>query len=88
MTYKCEFLFSYSDMESTHRLMLGETEIDLIDAATLLNAKDKRITELEDRLIAHHDDYGDCPKCGANMNWGLLAPNCALQCSRTKQQGE
>ena len=53
-----------------------------------IEAKDKRIAELENRLITHYDDYGDCPKCGANMNWGLLAPDCALQCSRNREQGE
>ena len=62
---------------------------ELLDKHRLeMEAKDKRIAELEERLITHHDDYGDCPKCGANMNWGLLAPDCALQCSRTKEQGE
>ena len=47
MTYKCEFKFSYSDMESKQRLFLGDAEIDLDDSATLLNAKDERIAELE-----------------------------------------
>lgn len=47
MNYTCQFLFSYADMESTYRLMYGETEIDSIDASTLLNSKDERITELE-----------------------------------------
>ena len=47
MKYKCKFQFSYSDMESKQRLLLGDAEIDLYDAATLLNEKDERIAKLE-----------------------------------------
>ena len=47
MKYKCNFQFSYDDMESKQRLFLGDAEIDLDDSATLLNAKDERIAELE-----------------------------------------
>ena len=54
MTYKCEFKFSYSDMESKQRLFLGDAEIDLDDSATLLNAKDERIAELEKERDEYH----------------------------------
>ena len=42
-----EHKFSYADMETKCRIYMGNTEIDLEDAAKLLNAKDQRIAELE-----------------------------------------
>ena len=50
MKYKCVFKFCYSDMESRSRIMMGNTEIDLDDATTLLNAKDNKIEELKQAL--------------------------------------
>ena len=50
MIYKCKFKFSYTDMESKLRLLLGDSEIELNEAADLLNTKDKQIVSLKKEI--------------------------------------
>jgi hypothetical protein len=47
VTYRYVHAFSYSDMETRCRVYEGDYELDLSDAAALLNKKDRRIAELE-----------------------------------------